>query len=1301
MAKFRKRVNSKGKRWQKGHSSSSNPSTHKYREAAQSRFFTPIEGESNLTQDAVQKHDNIFGNNGEEMDEDDLQSFGSKTYKTFDTFASDWSCVTNKSFTGLIRKFRVDSEMHKNMLAVLAAVTEVIKEKGGKESSTEYFAALMTSLDSTENDDDSVAAILNLLSMCIKSTPQSVLQLKFSDASRILINLLGKYSLTERVPILRAILGCLSVLLRAQESAVWNSPSTIQILDSVLTFITFSKPKIRKSAQYSIVAIVKDSKITGSGLSHIAKHCSRLIESITTGSITTTLHVLTLLKEIMHKFPKNELKECCESILKVMTMKNILLTSCGMQALHGMFVNRPEVSCLPPHRNARLINALYHYEPPSDDVQPLQAWLVTMQEAYINLAKIEINLCMANIVKLFRQLTELYRGQRPDVMTAVTYCLQAIIADCISAAAAEHQKFSQPLAEICSILEELITTKIGTALPHILHILSAMFKECGPHCPNLLVPCLKSVAELRDETEFIYKNELENTVGSAIRSMGPLIVIDTVPLKIIPGDRQFKRSWILPVFKYNIKSCTLKCFIDRFLPLAAVCRNEGERLKKINDQIGAVSYDLLQSQIWALLPSFSAQPSDISSSFGSLAKTLGGLLSSRKDLRLIILSCLRKLITYSLENESKEDIQTMAKYAKNYLPILFNIYTTKVLGTDEEGARLATLETIKVYLKISEKELTKELFDRAFDKVQNKESDEFVRETVMDLLKALLPYQNIQDVEKLYNEIIEKIKDTDKQKEEKKYYRLLEEIFTSDSESCIEFVNKNLSRINDLLLESLDKSATTSKGARLRCILELLKKVDSPESLLETILPETILGVKDVNQQCRGTAFKILRYIADNMETKEYLHIILAGLAGNPTMASCSLLALAGIVYFIKDTLDPVVEEQLLYNAGLLAVCDTREIVTAALSFIKVFLTSYPREKIYNYLPQLIKIFSNMTDNCKRHNRTKTRDILSRLIRWFGGETVLKLVPNKDETLRIRVRNLAKIQKRRQKLRESERSSKATTDISTFTVDNKQTSIEEILNESDSDIALDEDEDDDKEDRRKSKKKKQKTWITETPDDIVDFTDIRSSHKITGTKPGTNMPLLNVKKPKPKTEFKTAPDGRLIIVDEKPKYNNDSDDEDEDLMSNKKKKKKSVIPGLEDFDDDYEASDDDVLTMTTAAGLGLKRSLSMSTLNSASTHTNKYQAGGSGIHRPVRKSVPKKGKSKKNEIINTGSEYKAKKAKGDIKRKGKPDPYAYLPLQRDSLNKRKRMKNMAKMKNILKAAKSGANIGRKLKVKRK
>ena len=39
--------------------------------------------------------------------------------------------------------FQPNSIIHKEMLAVLAAVTEVIKQNGGTESSTEYYAALV------------------------------------------------------------------------------------------------------------------------------------------------------------------------------------------------------------------------------------------------------------------------------------------------------------------------------------------------------------------------------------------------------------------------------------------------------------------------------------------------------------------------------------------------------------------------------------------------------------------------------------------------------------------------------------------------------------------------------------------------------------------------------------------------------------------------------------------------------------------------------------------------------------------------------------------------------------------------------------------------------------------------------------------------------------------------------------------------------------------------------------------------------------------------------------------------------
>lgn len=44
----------------------------------------------------------------------------------------------------LINNFRSNSVIHKEMLAILAAVAEVIKEKDGKETNTEYFGALVS-----------------------------------------------------------------------------------------------------------------------------------------------------------------------------------------------------------------------------------------------------------------------------------------------------------------------------------------------------------------------------------------------------------------------------------------------------------------------------------------------------------------------------------------------------------------------------------------------------------------------------------------------------------------------------------------------------------------------------------------------------------------------------------------------------------------------------------------------------------------------------------------------------------------------------------------------------------------------------------------------------------------------------------------------------------------------------------------------------------------------------------------------------------------------------------------------------
>ncbi|XP_033313298.1 RRP12-like protein [Bombus bifarius] len=137
-------------------------------------------------------------------------------------------------------------------------------------------------------------------------------------------------------------------------------------------------------------------------------------------------------------------------------------------------------------------------------------------------------------------------------------------------------------------------------------------------------------------------------------------------------------------------------------------------------------------------------------------------------------------------------------------------------------------------------------------------------------------------------------------------------------------------------------------------------------------------------------------------------------------------------------------------------------------------------------------------------------------------------------------------------------------------------------------------------------------------------------------------------------EFKATSDGCLIIT-----VDNEKDNELEP-----KRKKKSALLLHSDSEDDYE---DDVQSVAMSQAMDKK-------------------TGGSGIHRPLKRS--------RTECI-PGAEYKASKAGGDVKRKGKPDPYAYVPLSRAALNKRKKKKNASIFQNIIKGAKRDAKIGMK------
>ncbi|XP_075983543.1 RRP12-like protein [Anticarsia gemmatalis] len=1360
MGKFRSKLKgkSKGKRWQKGQSSNSNPKIQKYREMAKSRFFQENLGSTGLTQQAVLKHDammtyghasnkqkseaeselaiakeleNMSMKSGDEgSDTEYTASMRSGTYKTFQTFASDWSQCSNISFSKLLNRFDSNNALHKEMLAVLAAVTEVIKEQGGKESTTEYFAALMETLKSSETDENLVAT-LTLLSMGIKSVPQGVLRKQFSDSASTFTDILEKNEQTENGALLRSAIGCLSVLLRAQEYASWGDSSTMRVFETVLAFALHSKPKVRKAAQHAVTSVLRGScfmvpsedqktKVPKlhPGSNRVAEYCLSQIkaEALLAGH-RTVLHTLTMLRDILAVFSKDYIKAVCEAILSLMTHNNVYIKTCCLHTLHALLSSPPEISNMTAALAVQLTRALMAARPPANDTGQVLAWAAVLQQGYGCLANLDLNLCMPNLPAFVNIcVTELWHSDIADINSASTNALKAVLLDCVKLALESDETYLKHKSHVEAIFKCIGTgldNPFNQAIRHVILTIAVCFEIGNAKVTNVLGPLLRKLNDRRESHNFDNDKEVEYATGCAVKALGPEFVLKTIPLRDGPENINIERTWLLPVLKEKIQNSNLKFFATEILEMATFCRKKSRELTQEKNVPLSHTYDLLCNQFWALLPSFCNNPVDVKDNFKSLARVLGSVLKDNPEFRLSVMQALRKLISCS---ESDDDKNELGRFAKNYLPILLNIYMSPAKGSSAEGQRLAALETIQVYLTISDQTLREELFTNALQQLETSKDNHFQRESILDIIRTLVLYQDSDKIAKLFddwvyplcetvledpkkhkkarkengaeengekkNELRYKEKAKLLEMEHKKAYRILEEIFKSENDSCKQFLKDNYKKIKKLLMSSLNKVADSSKAARLRCIEHLIKStpfLNAESKLLKSAIAESVICTKDINSKCRQCAFNVITSVGEVLKSQDggmqaFVAMLTSGLSAPlPRIVSATLRAVASALFNFSEDMGLETVQALLETVAEQMLKNNREIVAAALSFLKVYTKVLPTDVLAGSLPVIFKTLSSMDEDCKRHSRLEIGYFLTRMLRKFGADTVEKLIPATDEVMLRRLRNIRKMDNRKKRQKENQRGQSEQDSDDDMPIRGTSKTLEDILKDSDSEMEfLDDEEERPKAKAKTNKKGKTQAWIQDDPENIVDLADVSASRKITATDPSRKK-ATEVKAQKKKDGgFKTAPDGRLIIADDafdddgddepRPSGDIDTDTDDTDMEDDPSKPSKLIKPGAKRRYDDI---------------LSVKSGKSSRSRASTVTVGSKYKAGGKGIHRPLGSSA--------SVVSGAGTDYRSKKAKGDIKKKGKHDPYAYLPLSRTNLNKRKKAVNTKQFKGIVKS----------------
>lgn len=1281
--KLRSGTGSKLKRWKKGHSSDSNPQTSRFRQAAKSRFFSRPTGKSDLTVDALKLHNDLQagplevsagGRKDACMEEEPDEALSERTSGTFLSGLSDCS---NLTFRKVQRYWESNSAAHKEICAVLAAVTEVIRSQGGKETETEYFAALMTTLEVVDSAE-SQAAVAYLLNLVMKRVPAPVLVSKFSDTTKALMDVMSKQATSETASALRWILSCLATLLRKQDASVWAYPTTLQAYHGLLSFTVHSKPKVRKAAQQGVCSVLRGSEFLfrDNAPTHhpaaatTAKFCIKEMEQAGgSKEDTTTLHVLGLLKELMGTFPLGAVKSCCETLLRVMTLSHVLVTASAMQAFHRLFSGKPNASTLSPELNAQIITALYDYQPSENDLQPLLAWLAVMEKAHVHLANLQSSLSLGHLPRLFSAATSCLLSPHAQVVSAATNTLKTLLTECVGPRMEEMGMITATASAgnpsyVCKmfrIIEEGLSYRFHASWPFVLQILGCFYRVAGKQAHLIMVKSLQSLAGLRSTPHFPFSGELDLAVGGAVESMGPEVVLGAVPLNITgyEDDLEFPRSWLVPVIRDHVKNTHLSFFASYFLPLASTLKQRAEELEQAGQKLEAKVYQTLQLQIWTMLPGFCTCPVDLLTSFKGIARVLGMTVNERPDLRLIVCQALRTIISKSCSTE--EEKAEVGRFSKNFLPIFFNVYSQQPAAGESGTYRMAVLDTIKVYLTVTETQMVCTFLQKALDRLSSTDTTEFTRLSMMDLVVAMAPSVDEVTMTKTF-ELIRPYLETKEPGMQKKAYRVLEEMCGGESDACRSFVVANLETLKAVLLETLKNASSPAKRPRLKCLIHIVKRLsEEHKDFITALLPEVIICTKEVSVGARKNAYNLLveignafvRFCGNTKDAMEqYLVVVYAGLTGSVTMITCTVLALTRIVFEYKDAIEVSTMEQLLHNICLLLSSRTREIVKAALGFIKVLLFIMDPKTLASHATVMMEGVGNIKDDVRRHFRTKLKNIFTKFIRKFGFELVKSMVPAEHHKVLANIRKAEARTKRRKQAAEQQDDSESEEEAPKI----KSKSIEDILAESDSDLSEDEGKAGNAK-KKAGKQQKGRAWLKEgEEDDPLNFLDSKVSQRVLATNPALK------KSAKVEHGFKVTSDGRLIIREDEEEDVKDKDEgemkdilEEAGVKSKKLQKRKFQDDNFEDMDIEPQL---------------------------------KYKAGGSGIHRPLggREGI--------------GGDYKSKKGKGDVKKKGKLDPYAYVPLKKAQLNRRKRAKLQGQFKGMVRGAQKGALSGRKMQKKK-
>ncbi|CAI5714491.1 unnamed protein product [Peronospora destructor] len=1190
---------------------------------------------------------------------------------------------------------------------VLGAITDIIYERrsiGGRSapiSPTEYFAALMTALDAAS--DSHRQEVAQLLSMVLPEVPDAVLRGKFAAVAKCLTTVLQEAG--DDAVLLRSASACLALVLLAQEpsSSAWDRPELLRSFHLLLTLAMDTRPKVRKAGHKWTMDVLELHAAKGCDAlsTHIASFAENVFASSGKGGKDNQRLVLLVafLKMALPLLQRKVVASLVAALADFLDSSSKMLRLVTYEVLDALSA-APEPQ-LTADTLCKVVAAVLDAQSSGSlEAQngPVAIYAVRVpSQTLVRLAAVSAETARELLPRVVSAVCSHIATNDDRVQRQAARSLLNVLKATISPELLETEGTSEDIACVLASLQSLTSLRFQGAWNHVFPLIAELFRFYGYASRPALEPLLVTCCELHEAADQLPQQQQGGTsaqalsdlfafaAGAAVEALGPRSFLEIVPIDHPTEIVSEQRAWLLPVFRDALRSAQhgseLGFFADVVLPMARACE-AGTRELSVTP-LQAKKLQTRAIQLWMLFPSVCARAVDVDTHFKKIAKILASAMADQRYPELCLAVCqglqalvkrtraLQKSVArrYHLETQDNEvedaeedgdddendekqldetklarDRAALAKFSGRYVPLLLSFVQELDPEIDTECAQVL-LATLEGFASLAEAKLIGTTFKEVMQKLleattetkrvepdgagsHSKRATKLrqISHVQMALAMALLAHVDDGSVALLYRVVKPYLLDDADVAMQKRSYAALVAICDSHPKFLSE--ESQLQNLTRAICDSLLTCSVPAKKMRLRVLAHLIRTLQAQpasdgiaeKELVPSLVGEIMLCTKEANGKAREAAFELLVAMAILLRVRdpqnglmEFIQMVLGGLAARtPHMRSAAVICLSRVVFeFGRD--DPAIAQAmpaLLKTVLMLLHEKAREVIKSVIGFMKLGIAVLRKDQLEHFLPDIINGLLVWIGESKNRFRAKTRIILIKLCRKFGYDHVAALVPEEDRAL---IRHIKKTKEREYK----KKSELAVEAAERRAAKKNRDTFEEFMADS-----ADEGDDDEaaamqvlKRKKDLHKKNKGGKVIREDEDDIMDFLD-------------DNAAVKNI--------FLAQKGGR-----------DDDESEDEFQMT---KNGRMIIPGGED-DDRKGGSDSDNEDK-------IKQDVA-SQLQRMGLHKSKNDKSG----RPKRKRGG-------GDDVSSGREYRAKKAGGDIKKKGKLEPYAYIPLDPKLMAKR-------------------------------